>query len=189
MKEVLHFAKGILSGEGAVVASSIINTEVNNRFGLWFAAGVSAPIVEELTKTMIAEGFNGDVLMSHVAFGAHEGFMYSKGKTQANAFDHRRPLLHASFGVLYLMGRRFGGSKAAGLLTAMMGHFLWNQFALLGIDWDSIEKPVESRDEAAVVTMAVTTTAPTATIDTLERGLPKRRRKMTFADVKREVLI
>lgn len=190
MNEALRFARGILSGEAAVVASSLINTEVNNRFGLWFAAGVSAPIVEELTKTMIAETFDGDVMMSHVAFGAHEGFLYSKGKTQASAFDHRRPLLHAAFGVLYLMGRRFGGSKAAGVLTAMLGHFVWNQLALLRLDWESIEEaPVERRDDAAVVIMAATETTPFKTIDTLEGGSLKPKRKLTFADIKREVLI
>lgn len=171
MSEIMRFGKGVASGEGAVLLSSLINTEVLNRFGIWAMAGVSAPIVEELTKTGFAEGINGDVLMSHVTFGSHEGFLYARDSGTITQFDHRRPLLHASFGVMYLVGRRFGGNPAAGLLTSMLAHFIWNQIALLRTDWDSIVSDNEKSDSEL----------------TWLGGA--RKREVTIADIKRAILI
>lgn len=149
MNEVRDFAAGFASGEVAVLTSSVINTQVYNRYGLWWMAGVCAPIVEEMSKTGFAEISKGNVLVSHVTFGSTEGFMYADESKQIRKFDHRRPLLHAAFGTLYLMGRRLGGSAAAGLLTAILGHFVWNQIALIrakaqGVVFSDEEEEIDS---------------------------------------------
>lgn len=131
LREVETFVKGILAGEGAVFLSATINNATLKRFGLWVMAGLVAPLVEEVTKTGLAEVLRGNVLMSHVAFGSHEGFLYATETGEIRQFDHRRPLLHASFGTLYLVGRRFGGNPAAGLMASILAHVAWNQIALI----------------------------------------------------------
>lgn len=170
MDEVRDFAAGFASGEVAVLTSSAINTQVYNRYGLWWMAGVCAPIVEELSKTGFAEISGGNVLVSHVTFGSTEGFMYADESKQIRKFDHRRPLLHAAFGTLYLMGRRLGGSSAAGLLTAILGHFLWNQVALIraksqGVMFYAEEEPISFGEP------------------------PKARKAVTYEEIKKAILI
>jgi hypothetical protein len=176
VNEVRDFAAGFASGEVAVVTSSLINTQVYNRYGLWWMAGVCAPIVEELSKTGFAEISNGNVLVSHVAFGSTEGFMYADESKQIRKFDHRRPLLHAAFGTLYLMGRRLGGS-AAGLLTAILGHFAWNQIALIRAKAQGVVfSDDEELDSGGYVLIAF--------------GEPQKAKKaVTYADIKKTILI
>lgn len=178
MNEVRDFAAGFASGEVAVLTSSVINTEVYNRYGLWWMAGVCAPIVEEISKTGFAEISKGNVLVSHVTFGSTEGFMYADESQQIRKFDHRRPLLHAAFGTLYLMGRRLGGSAAAGLLTAILGHFIWNQIALIRaaaqgvVFFDKEEEP--DMDDLALISYDEP---------------PKMRKAMTYEEIKKALLI
>jgi len=118
------------------------------------------------------------VLVSHVTFGSTEGFMYADESKQIRKFDHRRPLLHAAFGTLYLMGRRLGGSAAAGLLTAILGHFIWNQIALIraaaqGVVFFDKEEEPDTGDFALI-----SYDEP-----------PKVRKKMTYEEIKKALLI
>ncbi len=130
MKSLVQFAGGVVAGEGAVLTSAAVNGAVLRRWGLYWAAGVSAPVIEELTKSGYAEALRSNVLISHTAFGASEGILYAESSGQVNRFDHRRPLLHASFGALYLFGAKVGGHRGAGLLLATLAHLAWNQLAL-----------------------------------------------------------
>lgn len=174
LKELQKYGKGFLAGEAAVLFASIINTQVYNQHGIWWSAGVSAPIVEELAKTGLADAMKGDILTSHVTFGSTEGYMYAQKKTQVDKFDHRRPLLHASFGVLGLLGRHLGGNKSSGYLTSIFAHFVWNQIALYRA-WLKGELPESEPDHGPFVTAA-------------EVDEP-RKEAVSWEDVKRKLLI
>lgn len=122
--------KGVAAGGVAAVGSSVVNEVAFRTAGSYVAAGWSAPIIEELTKSGIPFLIKGNVLLSHVAFGSLEGFVYAQRLGKNTFFDHARPILHAAFGVLWMIGSGFGRQPGRGILFAMAGHAAWNHYAL-----------------------------------------------------------
>ena len=141
--DVYRYVAGVAAGEGAYFISSITNQAVLETFNYYIAVGISAPLVEELTKNGITDAIGGDHLLSHTTFGSTEGMLYQRSRVvskdgkeyitfdeEQHTFDFRRPLLHACFGTLFLLGLRFSGRKAVGYLVAMIAHMLWNHAQL-----------------------------------------------------------
>lgn len=141
MNQIVDFSKGIMTGQGAVVTAGVVNSTVLSKFGLFAAVCLSAPLVEEVTKTGYALLFEGDVVTSHVMFGSTEGLIYGEQSGQVQSFDYRRPLIHAAFGTIYLSVSQATKNPAMGILAAVATHFGWNLKAYL----DSIKGGVQAQ--------------------------------------------
>lgn len=128
-KGIYSILAGVLAGEGSAMVAGTLNDYVNKNVGIYWTAGIFAPMIEEILKSGLAESIQGDVLFSHLTFGSSEGLVYfnSRGATE---FDFRRSVLHACFGALYLLGLETFKSKQNALILSIMAHMAWNLYQL-----------------------------------------------------------
>jgi hypothetical protein len=88
------------------------------------------PVVEEVSKTAAAVLFGGDILLTHLSFGAVEGFW--------EYFDRRNGFYaglaalasHSVFGFITLSVYRYYGSLPPALGAGFLVHTTWNYLVI-----------------------------------------------------------
>ncbi|TEB08434.1 hypothetical protein Psch_01997 [Pelotomaculum schinkii] len=102
--------------------------EVNKHFGRWAGKRWEylAPLVEEISKTAAAVLFGGDILLTHLSFGAVEGFWEYFNRRNGYYAGLAALASHSIFGFITLSVYRFYGTLPPALGAAFLTHMAWN---------------------------------------------------------------
>ncbi len=123
--------KGVLSGLAAGVIAYFANTFLISRCGSR-AVCYLTPAIEELLKSGLAVLFAGDIMASHVVFGAAEAvhdYAASPGSINMRAAIMSM-VSHLVFGGVTFLVMRFGFGPA--LCSAIAIHMVYNMFLVRG---------------------------------------------------------
>lgn len=88
-----------------------------------------APLVEETSKTTAAILFGGDILLTHLAFGAVEGFWEYFSRSNGYA-GFAAVASHTFFGFITVSGYRFFGTLTPALVGGCLSHITWNYLVM-----------------------------------------------------------
>lgn len=115
------------------VIAAVLAWQVNKFFlGLW--AGKRwvylAPLVEEASKTAAAVLFGGDILLTHLAFGAVEGFWEYFNRRNGYYAGLAALASHSIFGFVTLYVYRFYDVLPPALISGFLAHITWNCLVL-----------------------------------------------------------
>ncbi|ADL06888.1 hypothetical protein [Thermosediminibacter oceani] len=122
---------GVAAGLISALISLVFNTRLAGAVKEE-AVTLGAPVLEEIIKTGLAALLGGDILSSHVAFGAVEAFYdaarsWSRRSCLAGALAL---LSHAFFGAAAVMTADRSGNLAAGIFISALLHIGWNGWVM-----------------------------------------------------------
>jgi hypothetical protein len=102
--------------------------QVNKLIGQW--AGKRwvylAPLVEETSKTTASVLFGGDILLTHLAFGAVEGFWEYFNRRNGYYAGLAALASHSIFGFITFLVYHFYGTLTPALAAGILAHIAWN---------------------------------------------------------------
>lgn len=111
------------------VMAAVLAWQVNKFFlGLWAGKGwvYLAPLVEETSKTAAAVLFGGDILLTHLAFGAVEGSWEYFNRSNGYYAGLAALASHSIFGFVTLYVYRFFDFLPPALIAGFLAHIAWN---------------------------------------------------------------
>jgi hypothetical protein len=102
--------------------------EVNKLLGARAGKGrvYLAALVEEISKTAAAVLFGGDILLTHLSFGAVEGFWECFNRRNGYYAGLAALASHSVFGYITLSVYHFYGTTAPALGAGVLAHITWN---------------------------------------------------------------
>lgn len=114
---------GIMAAALAWQVNAFLGKQPGNRKYL-------SPLVEEVCKTAAAVLFAGDILLTHLFFGAVEGFWEYFNRRNGYYAGLAALATHTVFGFITLSVYRFYDTIALALLAGFLAHIAWNHLVL-----------------------------------------------------------
>ncbi|MDD4238529.1 MAG: hypothetical protein PHT62_08235 [Desulfotomaculaceae bacterium] len=106
--------------------------QVNKFLGKW--AGKKwvylAPLVEETSKTTAAVLCGGDILLTHLSFGAVEGCWEYFNRRNGYYAGMAALASHSIFGFITLSVYRFYGILTPAMVAGCLAHIVWNYLVM-----------------------------------------------------------
>ncbi|HBC93822.1 MAG TPA: hypothetical protein DCZ10_13240 [Pelotomaculum sp.] len=108
--------------------AAVLAWEVNKHFGEWSGKRREylAPLVEESLKTAAAVLCGGNILLTHLSFGAVEGFWEYFNRRNGYYAGLAALASHSIFGFITVSVYRFYGTLPPALGAGILVHLAWN---------------------------------------------------------------
>jgi len=109
-------------------AAAALSWEGNKLIGKWSGKGwvYLAALLEETSKTGAAVIFGGDILLTHLFFGAVEGCWEYFNRRNGFYAGLTALASHSIFGFITLSAYRFYGTLPPAVGAGLLSHIVWN---------------------------------------------------------------